>query len=1435
MAGFRDIMAGSAYIEISLRHSRFLRGLRNVESMFTTTMERIGRGLIVFGQQMLTGGILGLATVALPLKQFADFEKAMDEVRVVAQATQAEFLKLEQVALDLGASTVFSSLQAAEAMSVFARAGLDVGEILNAIQPTLQAAAIAQMDMADAASIVSGVMRGMGEDFGESARVINVLTRAAIGSNTNIEELGNAFSYVGPLGRIAGESVESMAAAMMILANSNIRANRSGTNLRGMLLALQDPSEEAKTMLSRLRVSVQDSKGEFVGLSNVVAQFENRIGKLGGRQQAQVLAQIFDKRQISGFMALLSEGSAELMKFEAGLMDKEGLTSAEVEKEMMDNLYGDTIKLLSAINNFGIAVGKAIGDPLRVAVRGLTKGFNHVMAWVKANEELVAAMVAGFGILTAVGGAMLAAGIATNFFVFAVTGLMAPLSALASIMMAFTRIGSSLKAVMTSIIVKSLIPFQRLALLGARAAGVLSKAVAALSGVVGKLVSVMTAPLRLIGKLGSLLRTAIMKGLEALANAGGIIFIFSSALVGLASRLDGLVAGMVGLASRLPAVVNFFRALANSAIVLAAGFLQLYRSGLLVDRSMRAVYLALGKLASVFPHTINHLQKLIVAFTKWYYTAGGGTVITALMRAVMNLNNVFPKLARGIAIVMRDLSILYLRMKLLYQRGVAELVWQLRVMRSQLRKFGVDLGKDLTALATRVKTAFVNMWKSASRIFKMFIDELSMFGKEAVKAWGLDTKLQFVKTAFVNMLKSTSKIFKMFIDELSMFGKEAVKAWGLDTKLQFVVNRVRGMFSRLVSWFSGQAGRLSGATSGFSVSRMFPWIAQLQADLAQAWRGVVTFVGKFSPITKWIGGLFQAMGLDIRLHFNRALSAIMPMLQTYVVAPFQKVIGSIGSIFAGGFAGVGSALMAYLPRLGALFGSAVKFIFSKAFGIVTLISFAAEHLAGFFQYLITNLGPLSRKLGTVIWDYFASVLIRSAEPGSRQWVQAFIDGASQMTSKIIDISTKVKLVVLEVIKTIAGWLNSLVNLLITGVIKVVGFIFSMFGKVITWFGGGEMLNMFASPFQYMYKVAQTILGDIFSWFVNTFGGIFEYVGEIIGSLARYFTTAWGTAVTNVGSIFQGFLGFFGTLFDGAKGFLSGITNLFDADWGKIWEIFRVTVGGIYDALTNGDLGRAGKIAISGLKTVFINTLDTIMKAFGSSTEQLGGFFIDAFKNIGIAWQVLVTAFRQGSNTIADALAATGEWVGLLDEGTYNILQEDQKQNDEQFARDQQKKLDQLEKDAQKRKDKLAAMLQGYRDEEAELREEAFAAKMEREEREAGGEEIDKKTYEIKNPIDYGLIPGLGESAEAGKKRVTGPAATTVGAAVSGLAKVGLLGEMEKNNDKLDALMKLQKNREKRDQRAEDRRHEIQQRHALRIMYAQESAAHSLANASNGGG
>lgn len=209
------------------------------------------------------------------VNETAAFEQSLLGLEVVSGATAAQMKQLEEQSRTLGATSMFSAQQAADAQNFLAMAGFNVNETLSATPGILELAAAGSIDLATAADLASNVLGGFRLEAEELTRVNDVLAATAASSNTNINQLGQALSFAAPIAAAAGIEIEETAAAIGVLSDAGLQGSRAGTGLLGVIRQLSNLTPNAKAALADYGLTADQVNIETEGLSTVLERLGN--------------------------------------------------------------------------------------------------------------------------------------------------------------------------------------------------------------------------------------------------------------------------------------------------------------------------------------------------------------------------------------------------------------------------------------------------------------------------------------------------------------------------------------------------------------------------------------------------------------------------------------------------------------------------------------------------------------------------------------------------------------------------------------------------------------------------------------------------------------------------------------------------------------------------------------------------------------------------------------------------------------------------------------------------------------------------------------------------------------------------------------------------------------------------------------------------------
>ena len=423
-----NAVIGALRVTLGIDTAEFQDGVNNVQK----EMKRIGGNLQAVGTKMsaaVTAPLTGLGVWTL--KVAGDFEMAMNQVRAVSGATGDEFTKLRDQAKELGATTQFSSSDAAEAMGFLSMAGMKTNEILAAMPNTLQLASAAQLDMASAADIVTNILAGYNKDVSELEGAVDVLVKAFTSANTDLRQLGEAMKYAGPVASAAGVNFEEAAASLGMMGNAGIQASMAGTSLRGAISRMLSPTKAMSTAMEEAGLNFVNASGKLLPLADIIEQLEPHADNAG------LFMELFGQRAGPAMAALVSQGSDSLRELTTELQNSGG-TAAEISAVQMEGFNGAMRELSSAFEGLQIAI--ADSGFLEWAASAVNAVANWIQEVSKTSPELLKWGTIIAGAAAAIGPLVLALGLVVTAFAAISAPVLAAVAAVAAVAAGITAL-----------------------------------------------------------------------------------------------------------------------------------------------------------------------------------------------------------------------------------------------------------------------------------------------------------------------------------------------------------------------------------------------------------------------------------------------------------------------------------------------------------------------------------------------------------------------------------------------------------------------------------------------------------------------------------------------------------------------------------------------------------------------------------------------------------------------------------------------------------------------------------------------------------------------------------------------------------------------------------------------------------------------------------
>lgn len=300
-----------------------------------------------------------------------DFESAMSSVAATADASAAEYTKLENAAREMGRTTSKTAAESANALEYMSLAGWDVDKSISALPSVLRLSEASGMDLARCSDLVTDSMSALGDVAGELPDYLDVVAKSQNKSNQSAEQLMEAYLNVGGTMKDLGVPIEESAAALGVMANRGRKGGEAGQALSAIMANLTTGTGQAGKMMQKLGISAFDSEGNFIGLQNTLKTVNEATKNLSDEERNAALAALGGKQHVKDLNKLLDglnatnkDGVSEWDALTGQLNDCSGALD-KMAKTKIDNLEGDMAILESATQDFGISVYKNMQEPLR--------------------------------------------------------------------------------------------------------------------------------------------------------------------------------------------------------------------------------------------------------------------------------------------------------------------------------------------------------------------------------------------------------------------------------------------------------------------------------------------------------------------------------------------------------------------------------------------------------------------------------------------------------------------------------------------------------------------------------------------------------------------------------------------------------------------------------------------------------------------------------------------------------------------------------------------------------------------------------------------------------------------------------------------------------------------------------------------------------------
>ncbi|MBO5639844.1 MAG: phage tail tape measure protein [Oscillospiraceae bacterium] len=418
-------------------------------------IESFGDSVTHAGQAIMPASMAVAGLGAAAVKTAADFDAGMSKVAAISGATGDDLDALRDKAREMGAKTKFSASEAASAMEYMAMAGWKTEDMLGGIEGVMNLAAASGEDLATTSDIVTDALTAFGLTAQDSAHFADILAAASSNANTNVAMMGETFKYCAPIAGALGFSAEDVAEAIGLMANAGIKSTQAGTALRTIMNNLSGEVKITGKALGEVTIATTNTDGSMRELSDILADCRGAFSQLSKSEKAQAAEALVGKNAMSGFLALMNAGDADIEKL-ANSIDhcsdtfvktvdgaiipmsqalEEGIdwieeyngVSEQMAAVMQDNLGGQLTILKSQLEELAISFGEMLMPAIRAIVSKIQAFVDKLNGMSESQRKAVLTIgliIAALGPLLVILGTVISkVGVAMQGFVKLATGV----------------------------------------------------------------------------------------------------------------------------------------------------------------------------------------------------------------------------------------------------------------------------------------------------------------------------------------------------------------------------------------------------------------------------------------------------------------------------------------------------------------------------------------------------------------------------------------------------------------------------------------------------------------------------------------------------------------------------------------------------------------------------------------------------------------------------------------------------------------------------------------------------------------------------------------------------------------------------------------------------------------------------------------------------
>lgn len=382
---------GTQMSELRQQEERAAAEAANFGNSGATAFEAVGSALVSAGIAAGLGKIKDAYNECVGVAM--EFGGTMSTVEALSGANVREMAELSQTAKDLGANTVYTANQSAQAMTYMGMAGWDAQQMISGMDGVLNLAAAGGENLATTSDIVTDNLTAFGLKAYDTAHFADVLAAAATNSNTSVGIMGETFSGSASIAGALGYTIEDVSMAIGLMANAGVKGSVAGTALKNTFNGLLNGATLTAAAFGEVEYTAINADGTMKSFGDTCNELRGYFSQMTEAERVQNAMVLAGQRGYNGLLAILNATDEDYQKLSDSINNCAG-SAQRMANIKLDNLQGDVTLLNSVADGLKMTIGGMYDKELRQLAQLGTKILGGINEFCEKNPAVVKALMA---------------------------------------------------------------------------------------------------------------------------------------------------------------------------------------------------------------------------------------------------------------------------------------------------------------------------------------------------------------------------------------------------------------------------------------------------------------------------------------------------------------------------------------------------------------------------------------------------------------------------------------------------------------------------------------------------------------------------------------------------------------------------------------------------------------------------------------------------------------------------------------------------------------------------------------------------------------------------------------------------------------------------------------------------------------------------------